>query len=185
MERPPDLQPWLPRALGVGALVVGWLVGCAGGGPNGANGQAGASSSPGVNIVGNLPGAGYSPDPNSIWGVIQLPSPSPGDTNPLQLALNGQDLVYTVMLSGVTAPKVVTYNTVRDADYSTPKPVPGATPTTYPSPVVDRVQEESSDVDSHFEIRVTYKRFFHGDYTVTAIGDINPKPVGVRHFHVE
>lgn len=154
-------------------LVMAWAVACS---PDAGTGT-GAGGTAGVD--GEATAAGQVDDPNSAWGVIELPSPSPGDVNPLQLALDGVNLVLTLNLSGVTAPRNATY-VVHRLDPVLPPSVLALVQT----PPPDVIHLENDVVEDHFRVKINDKRFYPGDYEATAYGDGSPTALGTRRFHV-
>lgn len=142
-------------------LGLALLAGCAQD-PTGATGAAGTGSSP---------AAGASVDPKDpLWGNIVIPSPSPGDTNPLKVVSLGNEVHYTVMIDGA---KVITYITrrVEDKDDVLHKE--------------EFLHTESDDPKSHYEIILSYKRFYRGHYTIQAYKDNDATPIGERTFAIE
>jgi hypothetical protein len=105
-----------------------------------------------------------------LWGNIVIPSPSPGDTNPLKIMVVGNEVHYTVQTEG---PKVMTYITrrVEDKDDLVHKD--------------EFLHMESDDPVSHYEVVLSYKRFYHGHYSVTAFADNNSAAIGERTFSIE
>jgi hypothetical protein len=164
----------LRRHLRAPALVIGTLFAILAGCTE-TSLQPATSASASPNNFSQLGPAGWDPSPpkDPLWGNIVLPEPSPGDPGVLRVRVDGLDLVYTVHLPDLDGTKVVTYITRRleDANDVLHK---------------DEFLHMESDVpESHFEIRLSYKRFFHGNYTVTAHADHTENALGVRNFVIE
>jgi hypothetical protein len=82
----------------------------------------------------------------------------------------GNEVHYTLMIEGA---KVVTYITRRTEDQND---------------VLHKdefLHTESDDPQSHYEIILSYKRFYRGHYTVQAYRDNDTAPSGERTFAIE
>ena len=130
--------------------------------PNGAgaNGSSGARSSSGQANSGTI-------DP--AWGTFVIASPSPGAPNPLNLRVDGTDLVYSFDPPATSAAVTVTYITQRAIGSSSPPPA--GTPVSPPGTSQagdDPLHIESQAAENHFTVRVVYERFYQGNYLVNA-----------------
>jgi len=114
------------------------------------------------------PDASAAKDP--LWGTIVLASEAPDDGNPLHIRVEGLSVYYTVSKTG---PRVVSYITRRDEDANDP------------IHKNDFLHVESDVPESEFQIVLSYKRFYHGHYTVSAYADNLDSLVGQRKFSIE
>ncbi|MDB5102205.1 MAG: hypothetical protein JWM80_6626 [Cyanobacteria bacterium RYN_339] len=153
LEEP--LLAWTPRIL----IALALLAGCT---PDPTAAGAGKSGDPYANAS--------APPKDPLWGNIVIPSPSPGDTNPLKVRTERNEVFYSLHREG---PKVITYISRRleDKDDVLHKG--------------EFLHTESDDPLSHYEVVLSYKRFYKGHYSVTAYQDNDPVPAGERAFAIE
>jgi hypothetical protein len=179
-------RPSLARNIRVMAaltLIIGWIASCGPGGTGGTSGTDGTTIDAFGRKILAPPSKNHYSSLDPAWGVINLPSPSPGDANPLRVNKDGPDLVYTFVPAPGASVQTVTYISQRTTGQAA---ATGAALPVDPhaSPPSDTVQQESSASENRFEVRVGYQHFYHGEYRLYAFVNRGQDASGSLDFSV-